>query len=259
MTRPIITLLTDFGTTDHYVAAMKGVILTIAPQANLIDITHQLAPQIVMSGAFILHNTLPWFPPGTIHVVVVDPGVGSERRVIAGSWREQIIVAPDNGLVSFVQHQHPAKEIHEVTNSNFFLPEVSRTFHGRDIIAPTAAYLAIGRPLSSVGPAIEQPSMIDLPQPRQKDDSLIGEIIHVDSFGNLITNITSAHTDGFKPSSIRLGEHTIPCISKTYDGVPQGAILALIGSSGHLEIAVNRGNAHVRLNAEIGDPVELRH
>ena len=256
---PIITLLTDFGTSDHYVAVMKGVILSIAPQAKLIDITHQVDSQNILSGAYLLANTIAWFPDGTIHLAVVDPGVGSDRRIIAGRWGKQVIVAPDNGLVSLLHRSARADEIHEVANSQYILGEISRTFHGRDIMAPAAAHLANGVPLSSLGPAIDQPCVLDVPQPQTRAGELIGQIIHIDRFGNLVSNITAAQFHEFQPATIQIKDRVIGSMVATYADVPTGRPLAVIGSFNMLEISINRGSARDDFQVETGQEVVLRH
>ncbi len=256
---PIITLLTDFGTRDHYVAVMKGVILSIAPQAQLIDITHQVDSANILSAAYLLAHTAAWFPDGTIHLAVVDPGVGSDRRIIAGRWGKQVIVAPDNGLVSVVHRGAGADEIHEVTNSQYFLGELSHTFHGRDIMAPVVAHLANGVPLSSLGPAIDQPCVVDVPQPEARAGELIGQVIHIDRFGNLVSNITAAQYHEFQAASIHIKDRVIGSLVRTYADVSVGRPLAVIGSSNMLEISINRGSARDELEVEVGENVVLRH
>ncbi len=254
---PIITLLTDFGTADYYVAAMKGVILSIAPQARLVDVSHEVESQNVLSGAYLLANSVLWYPAGTIHLVVVDPGVGSERRIIAGRWGDQIIIAPDNGLVSLVQQNTPAAETYELSDRQYFLPEVSDTFHGRDIMAPVAAHLACGTPLSALGAAIDHPLIIHLPRPEVIDNRLVGQVMHVDRFGNLITNIKADQFREFAPKTVHIKDRVISSLVATYADVPIGRPLAAVGSSNMLEISVNQGNARAELAAGVGAEVLL--
>ena len=254
---PIITLLTDFGTADHYVAAMKGVILSIAPQARLVDVGHEVESQNVLSGAYLLANSVLWYPAGTIHLVVVDPGVGSERRIIAGRWGDQIIIAPDNGLVSLVQQNTPAAETYELSDRQYFLPEVSDTFHGRDIMAPVAAHLACGTPLSALGAAIDHPLIIHMPQPEVIENRLVGQVMHVDRFGNLVTNIKADQFREFAPKTVHIKDHVISSLVVTYADVPVGRLLAVVGSSNMLEISVNQGSARTELAAGIGAEVFL--
>ncbi len=253
----IITLLTDFGTADHYVAAMKGVILSIAPQARLVDVSHEVESQNVLSGAYLLANSVPWFPAGTIHLAVVDPGVGSDRRIIAGRWGDQIIIAPDNGLVSMVQQDTPAAEIFELTDRQYFLPEVSDTFHGRDIMAPVAAHLARGTPLSALGAAIDHPLIIHVPPPEVIDNRLVGHVMHVDRFGNLVTNITADQFREFAPKTVHIKDRVIGSLAGTYADVPIGRLLAVVGSSNMLEISVNQGDARNEFAVGIGEEIFL--
>ncbi len=253
----IITLLTDFGTADHYVAAMKGVILSIAPQARLVDVSHEVESQNVLSGAYLLANSVPWFPAGTIHLAVVDPGVGSDRRIIAGRWGDQIVIAPDNGLVSLVQQDTPAAEIFELTDRQYFLPEVSDTFHGRDILAPVAAHLARGIALSALGAPIDHPLIIHVPQPEVRENRLVGQVMHVDRFGNLVTNITADQFREFAPKTVHIKDRVISSLVGTYSDVPIGRPLAAVGSSNMLEISVNQGNARIELAVGIGAEVFL--
>ncbi len=255
MTNPLITLMTDFGLSDHFVAALKGVIVTLCPTARLIDVTHQIPAHDIRAAAFVLDQTIRWFPPDTVHLAIVDPGVGSNRRILAGRWNRQMIVAPDNGLVSLVHIRSQHHEVYEVTNRELFLPEVSATFHGRDILAPVAAHLANGRPLSSVGPVLNQPLVMHLNQPILENRRLIGEVIYVDSFGNLITNISIAQVRKFKTPAIQIGKHAIHGLAVNYTGQITGQPLALIGSTGLLEIAVNQGSARDELKINLGEPV----
>lgn len=256
---PIITLLTDFGTSDHYVAVMKGVILSIAPRARLIDITHQVDSTNVMAGAYLLASSVSWFPDGTIHLAVVDPGVGSDRKIIAGRWGKQVIVTPDNGLVSLVHLATRADAIHEVTNHQYFLAGVSDTFHGRDIMAPVVAHLANGVPLANLGPAIDQPGVVNAPQPEVRAGELIGQVIHIDHFGNLVSNITAVQLREFQPTSIHIKERVLGPLVATYADVLAGQPLAVIGSSNMLEISISQGSARDDFEVQVGENVVLRH
>lgn len=254
---PIITLLTDFGTRDHYVAAVKGVILRIVPQAQLVDITHEVSPQDVLAGALLLAEALPWFPDGTIHVAVVDPGVGTERRIIVACWGSQLIIAPDNGLITIADSVQPVQHVFEVTNPDFRLVEVSDTFHGRDIMAPTAALLACGRAPADVGSPIQDVVRLTLPPVKREGDRLFGEVIHIDRFGNLITNVTASDLEGVTPTAAHLAGRPIPWNTGSYAQQPPGTLLALIGSGRRLEIAVTSGSAHQLLNVRVGEVVEI--
>ena len=256
---PIITLLSDFGTADHYVSAMKGVILSIAPQARLVDVSHEVESQNVLSVAYLLANSLPWYPAGTIHLAVVDPGVGSDRRIIAGRWGDQIVIAPDNGLVSLVQQDTPAAEIYELSDRQYFRPEVSSTFHGRDIMAPVAAHLARGIALSALGAPIDHPLIIHVPQPEIIENRLVGQVIHVDRFGNLVTNIKADQCREFAPKTAHIKECVISFLASTYADVPIGRPLAVVGSSNMLEISVNQGSARTEFAVGVGEEIFLAH
>lgn len=260
---PIITLTTDFGLQDAYVGAMKGVILSIAPEVTIVDITHCVPPQAVAQAAFILAVTVPYFPLGTVHVVVVDPGVGSQRRPIAVQTSQAIFVAPDNGVLtpilqSSTSEGAPVTVIH-LTRREYWLPQVSYTFHGRDIFAPVAAYLARGVPITSLGEPIDDPVMLDLPRPRRlPDGSLQGQVVYVDQFGNLVTNIPAEWLDRTTQWQIEVAGHTVERLSATYSDVPSGHLLALIGSAGALELAMREGSAARALGIGIGEPVSVR-
>jgi len=271
---PIITLTTDLGLTDAYVAAMKGVILGINPEAKLVDICHTIKPQNIPQAAFVLSQAYPFFPEGTIHVVVVDPGVGTRRRAIILKTKLASFIAPDNGVLSYVIQQSSAKpaggdfsqqrelepglEAVAITKPRFWRPTVSPTFHGRDIFAPVAAWLSLGLPLTDFGEVITSVTMLPLPQPYQAaDGSIVGHIIHIDSFGNLITDLRGDDLPQAKQGiTIEVGNHLISGLSRTYaDG---SGLLALIGSDGYLEIALKDGNASALLDAEVGDEVKIR-
>lgn len=249
----IITLTTDFGDRDGYVAAMKGVILRIAPTATLIDATHHVERHRIVHGAYILRQLVEWYPPVTIHVVVVDPGVGTARRIVAARARSQLVVAPDNGLLSLLHHDRLIAEAHVVQNPAFMLPEVSSTFHGRDVMAPTAGRLAAGAALADVGPATDHVEVLRLARPeRQAGGAVHGCIVHRDAFGNLITNLSAAdiahlHRAGPGPHVV-LDGHDLGPLRRTYAEVAAGEPLALIGSDNRIEIAVNTGSAAEHFN-----------
>jgi len=269
---PIITLTTDLGLTDAYVAAMKGVILGINPEAKLVDICHTIEPQNIAQAAFVLSRAYQFFPEGTIHVVVVDPGVGTQRRAIILSTKSASFVAPDNGVLSYVIQQsiggrlinnlqlelEPGLEAVAITKPQFWRPTVSPTFHGRDIFAPVAARLSLGFPLTDFGEVITSVTMLPLPQPYQAGDgSVVGHIVHIDSFGNLITDIRSSDLPQARGAiTIEVGEQLISGLSRTYAG--GSGLLALVGSDGYLEIAVREGSASAFLDAEIGGEVKIR-
>ena len=269
---PIITLTTDLGLTDAYVAAMKGVILGINPEAKLVDICHTIKPQNIAQAAFVLSRAYPFFPKGTIHVVVVDPGVGTERRAIILRTKWASFVAPDNGVLSYVIQQaikrrlinnlqielEPGLEAVAITKSQFWRPTVSPTFHGRDIFAPVAARLSLDFPLTDFGKAITSVTILPLPQSHQAaDGSIIGHIIHIDSFGNLVTDVKSNDLPQAREAvTIQVGNQVISGLSHTY--AEESGLLALIGSDGYLEIALSRGSASNFLNAEVGAEVRIR-
>jgi len=271
----IITLTSDFGLTDAYVAAMKGVILGINPQAKLIDICHSIQPQNIRQAAFVLSTAYPFFPPRTIHMVVVDPGVGTERRAIILRTPLADFVAPDNGVLSYVMQPFlaesgenhvnlqqaelpPELEAVAITEPQFWRSPVSPTFHGRDIFAPVAARLSLGFPPTEFGEAITSVTMLPFPRPYQAaDGSLVGYILHVDSFGNLVTDIKSTDLPQTEQAiTIEVGGQFIAGLSHTY--AEGSGLLALIGSSGYLEIALKEGSAATFLNAGVGNEVRLR-
>jgi hypothetical protein len=256
----VITLLTDFGLHDAYIGAMKGVILSINPQAQMVDLTHEVAAQDVQAAAFLLHGAYLYFPTGTIHVVVVDPGVGSERRGLAGRIGDYFFVAPDNGVLSWVLADASPCEIVELKNADYFLPHVSRTFHGRDVFAPVAAHLSLGVPLTAFGPPVTDPVRFDVPRPVVEENQITAQVIHVDRFGNLITNVTDetlTRWQGQVNVVIEIAGQRIEGVSATYSVAPPHGLLALFGSSGHLEIAVREGSAAEQLGMGWGASVHI--
>jgi S-adenosylmethionine hydrolase len=258
MSRPVITITTDFGQADGYVAAMKGVILNICPQAVLVDISHQVRPQAVRQAAYLLSFAVPYFPPGTVHLVVVDPGVGTERKAIAIHSGRALYVAPDNGVLSLALEEDPAREAVQLIESRFRLPEVSNTFHGRDIFAPAAAHLACGADLHEMGPSLPVSDLCTLPISRpERDESGAwqAEVLHVDRFGNLITNFAAGEAP--PRLTITAGGERIKGLSHTFADVEPGQMVAYAGSGGYLEIAVHQGNAAGRLGLDIGAPLTI--
>ncbi len=269
----IITLTTDFSLADAYVAAMKGVILGINPEVKLVDICHSIKPQNISQAAFILSTAYKFFPQRTIHVVVVDPGVGTERRAIILRTPLADFVAPDNGVLSYVIQDFyqtppveqlqpielpPELEAVAITNPEFWQSPVSATFHGRDIFAPVAARLSLGSPPTDFGETITSLTVLPLTHPYWvQDDILVGHILHIDNFGNLITNIKSEDLPATKQAiTIEVGSHSISGLNRTYE---EGkGLLALIGSSGYLEVSLKEGNASTFLNAEVGGKVKIR-
>jgi len=253
--RPIITLLTDFGTRDPYVAAMKGVILTLHPGATLVDLTHEVPPQDIVAGAFILAEATPYFPPGTIHLAVVDPGVGTQRRALAAQASNHFWVGPDNGLFHLVFQESEAVDLVSLENTRYFREFVSPTFQGRDIFAPVAAHLALGTPLQDFGPPVTNPAVLSWPQSVFTPQAVRGEIVYADGFGNLLSNIKGSDLLtwlGEKSYVIILGSLTLKGLSRTYGDVLAGQFLALIGSHGYLEIACSQGSAARRLGVGRG-------
>lgn len=263
----IITLTTDFGLDDSYVGVMKGVILGIAPQARLIDTTHAIGPQDIHQAAYIVQTFHNYFPSGTVHLIVVDPGVGGTRRAIALATPQAMFVAPDNGVLTYVWRDALARwgaqacRVVELTEPRYWLQHISNTFHGRDIFAPVAAHLStgallevLGEPLSGLTEAaLEQPSL-------GRSGELVGRIIHVDHFGNCITNIEPQHLEPIGSHAnitVKIIDQRIAGLSRTYAEGQPGTLLALIGSSNRLELAVCNGNAAQTLGAGIGDTVKI--
>ena len=258
MKNPIVTLLTDFGTKNHYVASMKGVILRINPQCTLIDITHQVSPQDIREGAFLLASTCPYFPKGTIHVSVVDPGVGGPRRPILIMTKNYFFVGPDNGLLTLAAQKDGIKQIVTLSHKEYFLPDVSHTFHGRDIFSPVAGYLSLGVHPKAFGEKTHDRVELDLGQPRLKRDQLMGEIIHIDGFGNLVSNIDRKELSRFiknRPFLIKAGKGTIKGLKRGYWEGKNSELMALWGSSGFLEISVREGNAQKCLKLKRGNQI----
>lgn len=255
---PPLTLLTDFGLQDAYVGVMKGVIAGINPEVNMVDLTHQIPPQDIAAARFNLLNSVPYFPQDTVHVVVVDPGVGGKRRAIALQTPRHFFVGPDNGVFSGIVAQEPAIAAVALTNPNYWrTPEPSTTFHGRDIFAAVGAHLTLGVALKDLGTAITPDSLAQLPLPacQARDKMLKGCIQYIDHFGNLITNIPAE----ILPSTwhLTIGDLTLPR-QTTYAAVPSGDLVALIGSHGWVEVAVNGGNAGDRLQSKLGDVVQVQ-
>jgi S-adenosyl-L-methionine hydrolase (adenosine-forming) len=248
--RPVIALLTDFGTQDHFVGTMKGVIANINPEALVIDIAHDIPPYDLFQAAFLLKSAYPYFPSHTIHVVLVDPGVGTNRRVLVASTERGIFLAPDNGILSYMFAEEERIEIRNITADHYFLKPRAGTFDGRDVFAPIAAWMSKGVGVASLGETITDYKKYDLPQPISVGPGTFRcKVIYVDRFGNLITNLAK---DKFKELldasanrrfGFQLGEQTISKISNIYADGEKGELLAIFGSSGVLEFSVNRGSA----------------
>ena len=261
--QPPITLLTDFGTRDQYVAEMKGVLLQIAPQAPVVDITHEIEPHDVLRAAFILRQVWDWFPADTVHLAVVDPGVGSNRRIIAGRYSGRQVVCPDNGLISLVHRELRVEAVHVVDNRDYMLANVSGTFHGRDIMAPAAAHLAAGVAIRNLGPPTDHVEILQLAEPQTgTGPGISGQVLCVDRFGSLVTNITRQALaliyQKHPNAQVYLDGKCVGPVHTAYHEVPSGQPLALIGSTDRLEIAVNRGHAAPVLSARRGTAVEVR-
>lgn len=256
-----LTLLTDFGQQDPYVGSMKGVIARIAPQVTVIDLTHQIPPQNLVAARFCLMSAFRDFPIGSIHVAVVDPGVGSSRRGVAIQIAEGFLVGPDNGLFSGVLAQSPALAVMELTRPDRWrIPNPSPTFHGRDIFAPVGAHLANGTPLDQVGDPIDTASLVSLPIPSCQPipNGIRGTIQYCDRFGNAITTIPGTYVAG-QGWQVQAGDSLIPW-GQTFSSVPIGQAIGLVGSHGWVEIAINQGNARERLGLDIGDTIAVvRH
>jgi S-adenosyl-L-methionine hydrolase (adenosine-forming) len=259
----VITLLTDFGTEDYFVGAMKGVILTRSPKSVLVDITHAIPPQAVRAAAFTLSAAYPNFPDGSVHLVVVDPGVGSERRPVLVEAGTHLFVGPDNGLFSLVLEQVPEARIRHLTNSAYFLPNPSATFHGRDIFAPVAAALAEGVSPEDLGPTIQDPIRLESIRCESlADGTLTGRIIHIDHFGNCITNLPWDRLPPFSaapPFSLQVKEFRIQKLARSYleGGTDPGTPFLICGSAGFLEISVQSNSAARQLKIRVGEPVRL--
>ena len=243
----IITLTTDFGSSDHYTGVVKGVILGIDPQAIIVDLTHQVARHEISSAAFLLLAAHRYFPSGTIHLVVVDPGVGSQRRLLAARSGGSFYVAPDNGVISYLLDLGQHWELRWLDNLDYRLPRVGDTFHGRDILAPAAAYLSKGLPLEQLGGPAAASDLVRLPPlaPDISGDSIIGRVVYIDHFGNLTTNIPLADlwSGPFADITIEIGPIKLDGLVRAYAEVEPGAMMAIGGSSGFLEIARNMGRA----------------
>jgi S-adenosylmethionine hydrolase len=279
---PLITLTTDFGTTDGYVGTMKGAILGIAPDARLIDLSHEIAPQDVRGAAFVLLASYPFFPAHTVHLVVVDPGVGGARRAIALRTPAGTFVGPDNGVFSYVMAREPVEVLVALADPRYHLPRVSYTFHGRDIFAPVAAHLTAGVAIADLGPPISDPVTLSPPRLEVATGSIIGQVLHVDHFGNIVTSIGELTWAGdnlvFEPAlgmaggrmqdvgrrivavdtTVMVAGQEIAGVHRAYADVAPGQMLALVGSSGYLEVSVREGSAALMLGVHPGDEVVLR-
>ncbi len=261
MARPIIALLTDFGTRDHYAGTMKAVVLGLCPDASLVDISHDIPPHDLLTASLELAASYKYFPQGTIFLVVVDPGVGSARRGIAADTGDYRFVAPDNGVLTSVLKETPAKRIVELTERRYARPTVSRTFEGRDRFAPAAGWLGKGVDLSALGRPAGEIQHLSIPVPQVNGDTLTGEVLRVDRFGNLVTNIDHKLFSKFAQSGkigIFAASHQVPRVVTTYAEAPAGELVALFGSTDHLEIAVNTASASEQLGLSRGATVMIK-
>jgi S-adenosyl-L-methionine hydrolase (adenosine-forming) len=250
----ILTLLTDFGLADPFVGMMKGAIACVSPSTRVIDITHEIAPQDVETAAFVLARSYPYFPSGTVHVAVVDPGVGTTRKPIAIAHEGHIFVGPDNGILTLAA---PRGSVVELDRLAYFRETVSTSFHGRDVFAPVAAHLSSGVPIASVGSRLVGRARLRWPAPRRSRAAVRGRIIATDRFGNLITNLEPSHTRAFRRPVFRVAGQSIEGIRSAYAEVPEGEPLALFDGYGLLEIAIRNGSAREVLGLQKGDDVVL--
>ena len=258
---PIITLTTDFGIKDGFTGVLKGVIWGICPEAQVADITHNVTPQNVAEGALALYRVVPFFPPGTIHVAVVDPGVGTKRRPMAAQLGDQFFVGPDNGiftpLIEEVQSKNLVKTLIHLDRPEFWLPNVSHTFHGRDIFAPVGAHLAKDVPLTDLGSIFQDPILLSLAKPVQTSNGWEAQISIIDTFGNLTTNLRAEQVESKKDITVSVKGREISSIVESYGWQKKGNLVALVDSEGYIEIAVVNGSAARELQAEVGDTVQF--
>jgi S-adenosylmethionine hydrolase len=261
MDRPIITLTTDFGLKDPYVAEIKAVVLDVCPAATIVDVSHEIDKFNTRMGAYILASASAHFPNGTIHVAVVDPGVGTKRKPILIQTKHASFVGPDNGILTLAARNQGTEHVYEITNQNLMLPKISDTFHGRDVFAPAAARLAGGTPPADFGPQTHRIVTPDFTKVIKKKNMLLGEVLYIDSFGNIITNIYEKQLESIniqKTVSMKLGKTRLSLrLCRSYAEVRAQKPLALIGSHNFLEIAINQGNASKTLNANVGEKVVL--
>jgi S-adenosylmethionine hydrolase len=261
MDRPIITLTTDFGLKDPYVAEIKAVILNACPAATVVDVSHEIEKFNIRMGAYVLASASPYFPRGTIHVAVVDPGVGTKRKPILIQTKQACFVGPDNGILILAARNKGIEHVYELTNHDLMLPRISDTFHGRDVFAPAAAHLANGTPPADFGPQSGKIVTPDFTKVTKKKNALIGEVLYIDSFGNIITNVDHKKLTSIKihkTVTVKLGKKRLTVkLCRSYAEARAQKPLAIIGSHNFLEIAINQGNASKTLNANVGEKVAL--
>lgn len=258
----VITFLTDFGFKDGFVGVMHGVVLGIAPNVQIVDISHAISPQNILEGSLVLANNAPYFPPGTIHVAVVDPGVGTARRPLAAEIGSQYFIGPDNGLFTGVieaaEKAGQSMSFFHLNRPEYWLQQVSHSFHGRDLFSPVAAHLAAGTPLEKMGSPISDPARIMIPRPEATVDGWAGQVLAVDHFGNLLTNLSAEHLAGKNYSAIKIGEARIDELVQTFGDRTPGSLIAMIDSSGELAIAVVNGSAAEKLKVGVGTAVTVK-
>ena len=256
--RPLITLLTDFGDHDYFVASMKGVILSINPESHLVDLSHHIAPQDIEQAGYLLSACYRCFPEGTVHVAVVDPGVGSGRRALLVSTGRYYFLAPDNGLLTRILREETDVTVRRIEDCEYRRTAEGTTFDGRDLFAPVAAWLTMGTPPSSFGPSIDDPRLLPIPEPQRRTDALVGRIEYVDRFGNLISNVTLGHMREFEtsvgrlPVRLRIGGHALEGLVASYSEGPSDRPAALVNSNGRVEVFVNGKSAARHLSLGVG-------
>jgi S-adenosylmethionine hydrolase len=258
---PVISITTDFGNGDYDTGVLSGVILSIAPDAKIAELTHEITPFNILEGAVVLGRCAPYFPEGSIHICVVDPGVGTNRRGLAARLGNQLFVGPDNGLCTIMYQQAKTSNLpvffYELNKPQYWLPEVTHIFHGRDVFAPVAAHLAAGVALEEIGSPIVDPVLLNIPEPIRIEKGWRGTILHIDHFGNLTSNLSMEQVSLHPFSEIRINQNKIVNLCATYGSGKPGELLALIDDSGVLEIAVSQGSAEDRLDASVGTEFEL--
>ena len=260
MKRPIVTLLTDFGLTDHYVAAMKGVILAICPQVTLVDISHEIRPFAIPEAAYTLSQAWQTFPKGTTHLAVVDPGVGSARRAIVAEASGHRFIAPDNGLLTMIMDGNDRIKVREISASRYFRQPVSMTFHGRDIFAPATAHIASGLPIAKLGNVVKDAIKGDFSRPEEiAPNHWRGVVLKIDRFGNIISNFNWKSFSDIErlPFKLKVGSYTIKHFHNTYASAPRNELFALRGSGGYVEVSLNQSDASAKAGACIGAPIHL--
>ena len=261
MARPVVALLSDFGFRDHYVGAMKGVVLNICPEATLVDISHEIPAHDVLTAALELAAAYRYFPAGSVFLVVVDPGVGSERRGVAADAGDYRFVAPDNGVLTAVLGEQPPRRVVELTERRYARPTVSRTFEGRDRFAPAAAWIAKGVQLSALGRPLRDYRTLDIPAPDVADDRVVGQVLRIDRFGNVVSNIDRKAFESVAQRGsiqIEVGPHVIGRLVETYTEIREDEVCALFGGTEHLEFAASSSSAVDKLDVERGAAVVVR-